>query len=60
VLYAEKIKDKEFSKSFKFDNADRSNVKLTFILQGNKDVQSKEFKVNSSTKVLDNVVVTTL
>ncbi|MGZ3881387.1 MAG: hypothetical protein ACXVBF_08625 [Flavisolibacter sp.] len=60
VLYAERFNDKQFSKSFKFDNADRSNVKLTFVLEGNKTVQSKEFKVNSSTQVLDNVVVTTL
>ena len=60
VLYAEKIKDKQFSKSFKFDNAARDNVKLTFTLQGNKNTQSKEFKVNTTSKVLDNVVVTTL
>jgi len=60
VLYAEKIKGKSFGKSFKFDTAERSSVKLTFILEGNKDVQSKEFKVNTATKVLDNVVVTTL
>jgi len=60
VLYAEKIKDKQFSKSFKFDNAARDNVKLTFTLQGNKNTQSKEFKINTTTKVLDNVVVTTL
>jgi len=60
VLYAEKIKDKQFSKSFKFDHANRDNVKLTFTLQGNKNTQSKEFSVNTTTKVLDNVVVTTL
>lgn len=60
VLYTERFTDKQFAKSFKFDNADRSNVKLTFVLEGNKTVQSKEFKVNSSTQVLDNVVVTTL
>jgi hypothetical protein len=60
VLYAEKIKDKQFSKSFKFDNAARDNVKLTFTLRGNKSTQSKEFKVNTTTKILDNVVVTTL
>jgi len=29
-------------------------------LQGNKNTQSKEFSVNTTTKVLDNVVVTTL
>jgi hypothetical protein len=60
VLYAEKIKDKQFSKSFKFDNANRDNVKLTFTVQGNKNTQSKEFNVNTTTKVLDNVVVTIL
>jgi len=60
VLYAEKIKAKQFSKSFKLDNAERNDVKLTFTLQGNKSTQSKEFKVNTTTKVLDNVVVTTL
>ena len=56
----ERFKDKEFTKSFKFDASDRSNVKLTFVLEGNKNVQSKQFNINSSTKVLDNVVVTTL
>ena len=60
VLYTERFTDKQFAKSFKFENAERNNVKLTFILEGNKTVQSKEFNVNSSTQVLDNVVVTTL
>ena len=60
VLYAERIKGKQFSKQFKFDNADRNNVKLTFILEANKTTQSKEFKVNTTTSVLNNVVVTTL
>jgi hypothetical protein len=60
VLYTERFTDKQFAKSFKFDNAERNNVKLTFILEGNKTVQSREFNVNSSTQVLDNVVVTTL
>src|SRR5690348_7720064 len=30
VLYSERIREKLFSKKFKFDNADRDNVKLTF------------------------------
>jgi len=60
VLYTERFTDKQFAKSFKFDNAERNNVKLTFILEGNKTVQYREFNVNSSTQVLDNVVVTTL
>lgn len=60
VLYSEKIKDKQFSKSFKFETADRDNVKLTFTLSGENQSQSKEFKVNTNTRVLNDVVVTTL
>jgi biopolymer transport protein ExbD len=60
VLYSEKIKSKQFSKSFKFENSDRDNVKLTFILEGDKGVQSQEFKVNTNTRVYNDVVVTTL
>jgi hypothetical protein len=60
VLYAEKIKSKQFSKSFKFENSDRDNVKLTFIVETDKNVQSQEFKVNTNTRVLNDVVVTTL
>jgi hypothetical protein len=60
VLYSEKIRDKQFSKKFRFDNADRDNVKLTFIIEGNNGIQSKEFKVNTSTRVLNDVVVTSV
>ena len=60
VLYSEKIRDKQFSKTFKFENSDRDNVKLSFIVEGEKGIQSQEFKVNSSTRVLNDVVVTTL
>lgn len=60
VLYAEKIKDKQFSKKFKFESADRDNVKLTFIIESDNDIQSKEFKVNTSTHVFNDVVVTSV
>lgn len=60
ILYAEKIKAKEFSKKFKFENTDRSNVKLTFSLESKAGVQSQEFQVNNSTKVFNDVVVTSL
>lgn len=60
VLYAEKIKGKQFSKSFKFENSDRDNVKLTFIVESDKNVQSQEFSVNMNTRVYNDVVVTTL
>jgi hypothetical protein len=60
ILYSEKIKGKEFSKKFKFENADRRNVKLTFIVEGKDGAQSQDFQVNTSTKVLNDVVVTSL
>src|SRR5947208_3182828 len=59
VLYSEKIRDKQFSKNFKFDS-DRDVVKLTFILSGNKETQTQEFKVNTSTRTYNDVAVTTL
>ena len=60
VLYSEKIREKLFSRKFKFDNADRNDVKLTFVLEGKQGTKAQEFKVNNSTKVLNDVVVTTL
>jgi hypothetical protein len=60
VLYSEKIRDKQFSKNFQFDGAGQNNVKLTFVLSADKETQSKEFKVNTSTRVYNDVVVTTL
>lgn len=60
VLYSEKIKGKEFSKKFKFENNDRNSVKLTFLVEGKEGSQSQEFQVNTSTKVWNDVVVTSL
>lgn len=60
ILYAEKFKGKEFSKKFKFENSDRRDVKLTFTVESKQGVQSQEFQVNTSTKVLNDVVVTSL
>jgi hypothetical protein len=60
ILYAERVKGKAFSKKFKFENTDRQNVKLTFSLEGKEGVQSQEFQVNSSTRVFNDVVVTSL
>lgn len=59
ILYSAKIKDKQFSKTFRFES-DRENAKLTFVLTGNKETQTKEFKVNTSTRVLNDVMVTSL
>ena len=60
VLYSEKIRNKHFSKKFKFENSDRENLKLTFQLESAKGTVTQEFKVNTSTKVLSDVVVTKL
>jgi hypothetical protein len=60
ILYAEKIKGKEFSKKFKFENADRHNVKLTFTLEGKEGASSQEFQVNNNIKIWNDVVVTSL
>jgi hypothetical protein len=60
ILYSEKIKSKEFSKKFKFENSDRHNVKLTFTVEGKEGSQSQDFQVNTSTKVWNDVVVTSL
>jgi hypothetical protein len=60
ILYSEKIKGKEFSKKFKFENSDRHNVKLTFTVEGKEGSQSQDFQVNTSTKVWNDVVVTSL
>jgi len=60
ILYSEKIKGKEFSKKFKFENSDRHNVKLTFTVEGKEGAQSQDFQVNVSTKVWNDVVVTSL
>lgn len=60
VLYSEKIKSKQFSKSFKFENSDRNDVRLTFTVESGKSTQSQEFKVNTNTRVYNDVVVTTL
>ncbi len=60
ILYAQRIREKQFSRKFKFDNADNDNVRLTFILSNNKETQSQEFKVNTKTRVFNDVVVTTL
>jgi hypothetical protein len=60
VLFSEKIRGKQFSKSFRFESLDRDNVKLSFIVETDKGVQSQEFKVNTNTRILNDVVVTTL
>jgi hypothetical protein len=60
ILYSEKIREKEFSKKFKFENSDRRSVKLTFVVDGKEGSRAQDFQVNTSTKVWNDVVVTSL
>lgn len=60
VFYSEKIRGKQYSKFYQFDAAGRSDVKLSFVLAADKETQSQEFKINSSTRVLNDLEVTAL
>jgi len=60
TLYSEKIKDKQFSKKFKFDGSELGSLKLTFTLESDKGVESQVFNVNTNTRFLKDVVVTKL
>ncbi len=60
VLYGEKIKDKKFSKKFKYQGENTDNVKLTFTLTNEKDKQSQVYEVNTTSRIVQDVVVTRL
>ncbi len=60
TLYSQKITGKQFSKKFRFDREGEENLKLVFILSGDKEQESQEFRVNTLTEILNNVVVTKL
>lgn len=60
VLYAEKITKQQFSKKFKFDRNNEEEVKLIFTLTSDKRTQSQEFRINTQTQVLNDIVVTKL
>jgi hypothetical protein len=60
ILYSERIRTGQFSKKFKFESSELGSSKLTFVLEGDKNVQSQVFNVNTNTKVLNDVVVTKL
>ena len=60
TLYSQKITGKQFSKKFRFDRQGEENLKLVFILSGDKEEEAQEFRVNTLTEILNNVVVTKL
>jgi len=60
TLYFEKIKDKKFSRKFKFERPDAEDMKLTFTLATEKEKHVQVFEVNTQVKVVQDVVVTKL
>ena len=60
TLYFEKIKDKKFSRKFKFERLDAEDMKLTFTLTTEKEKHVQVFEVNTSVRTVQDVVVTKL
>lgn len=60
LLYSEKIKDKEFSKKFKFEKSDRDNMQIRFVLSGEGERKTQVFQVDTNIQVMSDVVVTRL
>jgi hypothetical protein len=61
VLYSGKFNDKKFSKQFRMDKSELGNaVSLSFILTTQNDKQNQVFNVSSTSRVVEDVVVTKL
>lgn len=60
ILYNEKFRDLKYSRKFKFERHDGQEMKLTFVLSGEKESQTQVFEVSTSIRVIQDVVVTRL
>lgn len=60
ILYNEKFRDLKYSRKFKFERHDGQEMKLTFVLAGEKESQTQVFEVSTSIRVIQDVVVTRL
>ncbi len=60
TIYFEKFRDKKFSKKFRFDQPLEQSMKLTFTLATEKEKQTQVFEVNTSIRMIQDVVVTKL
>jgi hypothetical protein len=60
TLYFERFKDEKFSKKFQFERTGIDDMKLTFTLKSEKEKQSQSYEVNTSVRVIQDVVVTRL
>ena len=60
TIYYEKFRDKKFSKKFRLDQPLDGSIKLTFSLATEKEKQTQVFEVNTSVRMVQDVVVTKL
>ena len=60
VLYSEKIKDKKFSKKFKWENTELDTTKLILSLSSEKGQKTQLFEMNTNFRSYQDVVITKL
>ena len=60
LLYSGKFSDKKFSKQFRMDKTELGNSNLSFTLVSQNEKQSQVFKVATTSRVVDDVVITKL
>ncbi|MGZ3839052.1 MAG: hypothetical protein ACXVMS_03535 [Flavisolibacter sp.] len=60
ILYTAKYNEKNFSKQFRFDKDEFSNASVSFTLAPQNEKESQTFKVATSSRVVENIVVTKL
>lgn len=59
VIYADLIKDKNYSRKIQLENVD-SDLKLTLTLRSKAGTQTQQFKINKNVRVIEDVVVAKL
>ena len=60
LMYADRFKEKKFSKKFLVNPSEYGTMKLTFVVTTLNDRQSQVFNINTNSRVVDDVVVTKL
>lgn len=60
ILYSETFTGKRFSKKFQFEKADVNDIQIQVDIASKKKNESQIFKVNKSTRIVDEVVVSKL
>lgn len=59
VIYADVIKDKNYSRKIQLENVD-SNIKMTLTLRSKKASQTQQFQINKNVRVVEDVVIAKL